>query len=291
MKTIAFIGTGAMGSRMARRLIDAGYRLRVWNRTAARTRQLEEAGAYAAASPKDAAATAQVVFSMVRDDAASQRVWFDPDSGAVGGMAADALAVECSTLSLPCVHEMARAFSERGLAFIDAPLAGSRPQADAGQLIFFAGGQQRDLERVRALLDVMGGAVHHAGPNGCGATIKLMVNALFGAQLAQFGELIGFADRCGLDVNAAIEIVASTPVCSPAARLAAQGMLAGTFQAAFPIDLVSKDFSLIEESARDVGADMPIGQTTAEVYRRACAEGLGEDNITGVVQLYRQNDP
>ena len=183
---------------------------------------------------------------------------------------------------------MAQTFSQRGLAFIDAPVAGSRPQADAGQLIFFAGAEQKNLDKVRTLLEIMGGTVHHAGLHGAGAAIKLMVNALFGAQLAQFGELIGFADRCGLDINKAVEIVTSTPVCSPAAKLAAQAMLAGTFQAAFPIDLVSKDFSLIEASAREVGAAMPIGKATAEVYHRARAEGFGDDNINGVVQLYQE---
>lgn len=286
MTRIAFLGLGAMGSRMAAKLIEAGHDVTVWNRTPDRGAALAAQGATVAPTPGAAAEGAAVVFSMVRDDAASEAVWFDETRGALGGLAAEAVAVECSTLSLKHVRSLAEAFEARGQAFLDAPLAGSRPQAEAGQLIFLVGGRMAALERARPMLEVMGGAVHHAGEAGAGAAVKLMVNALFGTQLALLGELIGFAGKAGLDPARAMEILGATPVCSPAAKGAAGAMLAGAFAPAFPIDLVAKDFGLVAQSAQAVAAEVPVCAATGAVFRQGVAQGLGADNITGIVQLY-----
>ena len=249
---IAFLGLGAMGSRMAARLIDAGHELTVWNRTAAATAPLAEKGAGVAASPADAAKDADIIISMVRDDDASARVWFASD-GALTSMGEKAVGIECSTLSVPFVRELAGHFDGARRAFLDVPLAGSRPQAVAGQLIFLAGGDAGVLDPVRPVLETMGGAVHHAGAHGAGAVVKLMVNALFGTQLALVGELIGFAAKSGVDPVRAVEILGATPVVSPAAKLAAGAMLAGQFAPAFPIDLVAKDYGLLAASAEAAG--------------------------------------
>lgn len=286
MTRVAFLGLGAMGSRMAAKLIEVGHDVTVWNRTPDRGGALAAQGATVRSSPRAAAEGAAVVFSMVRDDAASAAVWLDEARGALGGLAAEAVAVECSTLSLEHVRSLAEAFAARGRAFLDAPLAGSRPQAEAGQLIFFVGGPMAALERVRPLLEVMGGAAHHAGEAGAGAAVKLMVNALFGVQLAVLGELIGFAGKAGLDPARAMEILGATPVCSPAAKGAAGAMLAGAFAPAFPIDLVAKDFGLVAQSAQAVAAEVPVSAAAGDVFRQGVAQGLGADNITGIVQLY-----
>lgn len=286
MKKVAVLGMGAMGSRMAGRLIDAGLAVMVWNRTPARAQALIERGARWAPTPAAAVSGVDAALSMVRDDAASRDVWLDPDVGALGALPVGAVAVECSTLSLAYVQELAVQVRSAGRAFVDAPLAGSRPQADAGQLIFLAGGDAADVERVRPLLAPLAGAVHHAGDAGAGATVKLMVNALFGAQLAVVAELIGFSRRAGMDAQRAMDIVASTPVCSPAAKAGAAAMLAGNWLPAFPIDLVEKDFGLVERSAGGVGAPVPMCSAARAIYARALDAGFGVDNITGIVQLY-----
>ncbi len=285
MTRIAVLGLGAMGSRMAARLIDAGFQVTVWNRTPARADTLVERGATVAGSPGEAADGADVVLSMVRDDAASRRVWLD--DGALSALKPGAVGLECSTLSVPFVRELARAFDEADRAFLDAPLAGSRPQAEAGQLIFLAGGHADTVDRVRPVLDPLAAAVHHAGHHGAGATVKLMVNALFGAQLGLMAELTGFAEKSGVDPTSAIEIIGATPVCSPAARVGAQAMLAGAWAPAFPIDLVAKDFALLERSAADASASVPLSDCAGMVYTGGVERGFGGDNITGIVQLYR----
>jgi 3-hydroxyisobutyrate dehydrogenase len=183
-------------------------------------------------------------------------------------------------------QDLAKTFDKKGHAFLDAPVAGSRPQADAGQLIFFVGGPSQALERVQPLLAVMGGAIRHAGENGAGATVKLMINVLFGAQLAVLAETICFAKKSGIDAAKAIEIIGDTPVCSPAAKLASSAMLAGAFKPAFPIELVAKDFALVAGSAAGVEAHIPVSSAVHAVYDNGVEAGLGGDNITGIIQLY-----
>ncbi len=286
MTKIAFLGLGAMGSRMAARLVDAGHTVTVWNRSPLRTAPLADLGAAVADSPRSAAADADVVISMVRDDAASRAVWLDEHTGALRSLGARALAIECSTLSVPFVRDLAGEFDRHGRVLVDAPLAGSRPQAESGALIFMVGGSDEAFRQAAAVLEPMAGAVHHAGESGAGAAVKLMVNALFGAQLGIMAELIALARQVGIDPEAAVEIVGSTPVCSPAAKLSAGAMLAGTFAPAFPIDLVAKDFALLERTAREVSIDLPLCHRTAEVYAQGVDRGFGGDNITGIIQLY-----
>jgi 3-hydroxyisobutyrate dehydrogenase len=151
-------------------------------------------------------------------------------------------------------------------------------------LIFMAGGEAAVLQQVTPVLLVMGGAVHHAGPAGAGAMVKLMVNTLFGVQVAVVAELIGLARKAGIDAGRAVEVMGATRVASAAAKGAAAAMLAGAFAPAFPIDLVVKDFGLVMEAG--AGADLPMAQAAGAVFAAAQAAGFGADNITGVMQRY-----
>lgn len=284
MTRIAFLGLGAMGARMAARLIGAGHGVTVWNRTPERAAPLVAMGAALAASPRAAASGAEVVIAMLRDDAASAAVWLDPETGAFAGMGAGSLGIEASTLTPAHVRALHQAAG--GAGFIDAPLAGSRPQAEAGQLIFMAGGAADLVARAEPVLLAMGGAVHHAGAAGAGAGAKLMVNALFAAQVAVMAELIGLARRLGLDPARAMEIIGATPVASPALKGAAAAMLARSFAPAFPISLVAKDMAMTMTTARAVSADLPLTAATLGAYEGAVASGFGESNITGILQRY-----
>lgn len=291
MKTVAFLGLGAMGSRMAGRLLTAGYSVTVWNRTPDRAGPLIARGARASKTPKAAAEGADAVVSMLRDDAAGQAVWLDRQSGALTGMAAGALAVECSTVTPSWARRLAAACADNDISFADAPLAGSRPQAEAGQLIFFAGGDADTVTRARPLLDAMGQAVHTVGPTGSGAAVKLMVNALFGAQLAMLGEAIALLERAGVSTAEAIQALSATPVCSPAAAGAAMAMQGDAFPPAFPIDLVAKDFDLFARTGAEFEIATPLGRAVGGVYRAAAEAGFAGDNITGIIQAFRTGGP
>lgn len=286
MARITILGTGAMGSRMAMALLKAGHEVTVWNRSQNKIAPLVAMGARTASSPRAAVATADFAIAMVRDDDASRQVWLSPDSGALANMPKGAVAIESSTLTMAWAQELDRACDTHGIAFLDAPVAGSRPQAEGAQLIYFVGGDAAAVARAEPILKALGSVVHHAGAAGSGAAIKLVVNALFGVQIAAMGELIGFMRRCGLDAAKVVEIMSTTPVCSRAAKLAADAMLARNFTPLFPIELVEKDFGYVLETAAASNARVPMAQAARQVYAQALEYGYGDDNITGLVQLY-----
>src|SRR5512143_717389 len=157
MANVTLLGTGAMGSRMARRLIDAKHAVTVWNRTREKIAPLVAAGAVAAQTAAEAVKDSELVIAMLRDDKASREVWLD--SGALDAMPKNAVAIESSTVTVAWIRQLAEECAKRGIAFLDAPVAGSLPQAEAGQLIFLAGGDDGIVERVSPILRTMGSAV------------------------------------------------------------------------------------------------------------------------------------
>lgn len=286
MTSIAFLGLGAMGSRIAAHLIAARFDVIVWNRNPDRAAALADKGAKVASSPRAAAASADIVFAMVRDDEASRAVWLDPQSGALAAMRPGAIAIESSTLTLAFTRKLAQAASAAGLGFLDAPVAGSWPQAEAKQLIHLVGGDAVTLSRAEPTLRAVGAAIHHAGPAGSGMAMKLAVNALFGIQVAAVAELLGALARQGIDDAMAAEILGATPVASPAAKGAMASMVAGAFAPMFPVDLVAKDFEYACHSADFVGAESPMTRAAAAVFNAALAIGLGDAHLTVARKLY-----
>jgi 3-hydroxyisobutyrate dehydrogenase len=274
-----------MGARMAARLIKAGHDVTVWNRTADATTPLLAAGAIQAQTPREAAARAVFVVAMVRDDVASRRVWLDPDDGALAGMAARAVGIESSTLTPGWIRELGRAIAERGGSLLEAPVSGSRVQADAGQLVYFVGGDDTTLARAEPVLKAMGSAVHHVGPLGSGALVKLSTNALLGVQITVLAELIGLLRRSGADAGRALQAVAGTVVWSPVANYLSGSMLTGDFSPQFPVELIEKDFNYIVQAAGSAEATPTIA-AARDVFRDAIDAGLGELNMTAVVKLF-----
>lgn len=285
MTKIAFLGLGAMGSRMARRLLDAGHELTVWNRTAPDADVW--AGANIAASARNAARDADIVIAMVRDNAAAHDVWLNAESGALAGMRPGALAIDCSTVSADWARTLHAACAAAGVECLDAPVVGSRPQAEAGALIFLAGGAEATKNAVDPVLTAMGSAAHLCGGPGSGAATKLLVNALFGIQVTAIAELLGLAAAQGLDLARISAIIGETPVASPALKGAMGGMLAGAFAPMFPIDLVGKDFALAHNVSQRHRARTPMTDAAATVFDEALAAGLGAENLTAVAKLYR----
>lgn len=289
MARIAFLGLGAMGSRMASNLLAAGHSLVVWNRDPAKADGLVAQGAVLAATPREAVRDADFALSMVRDDEASGAVWLAPELGALSGMAPGAVGIECSTLSLAWTRRLAEAFKAAGVGFVDAPLAGSRPQAEAKALLFFVGGEPAVVARVQPLLETLGAAVHHSGAAGAGMAVKLAVNALLAVQAGLMAELIGGLQRAGIDPARGVEIIASTPVCAPAAKVAAEMMLKGAFAPLFPIELAEKDLAYAEAAfgRHPDSQGVPITTAAHTVLQQAKEAGFGADHISGIVQLYR----
>lgn len=278
-----------MGSRMAKRLIKAGHEVVVYNRTRERAQALESEGAAWAGSPREAAERCDVVISMVTDDAASRALWLDPDDpkrGAVAGLRQGAIAIESSTVTPSWVRQLGEAVAGRGAELLDAPVVGSRPQADAGALIYLIGGAEATVAAVREILAVMGGTLHHVGPAGSGTIMKLAVNALFGCQVAALAEIVGMVRRAGLDPKSALDLLGKMPTTSPALQGVGAQMATRAFAPLFPVNLVEKDFRYVLEAAAQVQAATPVCAAVREIYAQAQRQGHGEDNISGVVQVF-----
>ncbi|WP_437800086.1 NAD(P)-dependent oxidoreductase [Sorangium sp. So ce693] len=282
---VAFLGLGAMGGRMASRLVNDDIELKVWSRSGVPS-WASSLGAFAARTPADASRDADAVFAMVTDDDASRSVWLDDDVGALRAMRSGAVIVECSTLSPGWVSTLAGRAKDAGLEFIDAPVVGSRPHAERGNLIFLVGGDEAVLEPLRPILGRMGGAVKHIGASPAGAYAKLIVNTLFGVQVAALAEILGFAARARLDTAALMHALEGLPVLSPAASSAATGMLARRFEPMFPVSLAAKDLRYALEAAERVGGDLPVARGASEVFDRGLAGGLRDENLTAVARLY-----
>lgn len=286
MDSIAFLGLGAMGSRMALSLVKAGFAVTVWNRDPGRAAPLARAGARIAASPRAAAEGADAVISMVTDDRAARSVWLDAERGALAGLGAAAVAVEASTVSPAWIAELGAAVAARGGRLLDAPVAGSLPQAEAGQLIVMAGGDAAALDAVRPALDAMAAKVLHAGPEGHGAMLKLAVNALFAAQLASVAELLGLLARAGFGRSEAAALLAEFPVTAPPIAGAARMMAAGDATPLFTIDLIAKDLGYVLDAAAASGAHLPGAAAAREAFGQAQARGLGGANVSGLAALF-----
>jgi 3-hydroxyisobutyrate dehydrogenase len=291
MKKIAFLGLGAMGSRMAQRLIQAGHDVTLWNRSAQAVVELLRAQsgnmyAKAAATPRDAVFGADVVFSMVTDDDASREVWLSANTGAIDGIKIGAIVIESSTVSPDWISALDMQLNLRGASLLDAPVAGSRPQADAGQLIFMVGGDAIALEEVKPVLAPLAAAVHHVGPSGRGAVLKLAVNALFASQLQTVAELLGYLKKKSIAPEAAAALLAQFPIVAPAIGMAAKMMASNSPITNFTIDLLEKDLRYVLVSAERVGATLPGTVRTHEGFEEAQKRGFGQRNFSALAALY-----
>ena len=284
---IAFLGLGLMGGGMARRLLGAGFAVTVFNRNPARAEPLAAAGALVAGSPREAAAGAEVVFSMVADDAASRAIWLGPD-GAIAGAARGAVLVECSTLTVAWVRELAQAAAAAGAECIDAPVTGSKNQAAAGELNFLTGGNAAALETIRPALNAMGRSVTHLGPTGSGALLKLINNFLAGVHVAATAEAVAWIERTELDRAQAIAFLSDSAVGSPVTKTVAARMCAPDFTPNFFLRLMAKDLGYASGEAAKAGQQLTSAAMARDVFQRAIAAGHGDKDMSAVVEPLRR---
>ena len=270
--TLGFVGLGAMGSRMAKRLLDAGYPVVGYNRTPAKARWLVEAGLRLADSPRGAAEGSDVVFSMVTDTAALRAVALGPD-GIVAGLGRGSTLVEMSTVSPAVILELAALAEARGAALLDAPVSGSGVTVEQGNLSFMVGGDPAVLERVRPYLLAIGPTVTQVGPLGFGKTMKIAINLGLGAQFLAFSETVLLADRAGIPRERAVEVALKSALASPMLKYRGPLVLEMPAEPIFNVGLMQKDLELALELGRSVGVSLPSVALAHEML--TAARGLG----------------
>jgi 3-hydroxyisobutyrate dehydrogenase-like beta-hydroxyacid dehydrogenase len=264
---VAVVGLGGMGSRIARRLVDAGHELTVWNRTAAKAEAL---GVAVATTPAEAARRVEVVITMVTDPQALQAVTEGPE-GVSAGAGAETTVIEMSTVGPAAIERLASVLSA---GLLDAPVLGSLSEAEAGTLSIFVGGEPELFERWRDFLALLGKPIH-VGPSGSGAAAKLVANTTLFGVIGALGEALALAEGVGLSRESAFEVLATTPLAAQAERRR-PALESGEFPPRFPLRLARKDADLIAE----LGLDLRL----AEAARSWLAEaGDGNQDYSAVL--------
>ena len=290
MTRVAVLGVGVMGGGMARRLLAAGFPLTVWNRTTERTNPLKQEGAVRADTPRNAAASADVILSMVADDEASRAVWTGT-TGALDAARPGVLLIESSTLSPAWVEELATHASHRGCRFLEAPVTGSRTHAATGELFFLAGGDAAALERARPLLAVLGRGVVHVGPVGSGARMKLINNFVCGVQAAALAEAITLIERSGLALDAALGILLNGAPGSPLVNAVAPRMASRDYTVAFMLALMRKDLTYAIAEGESRGVPLSTAAAALRLFDAALQGGWGHVDFSAVIEAVRTASP
>lgn len=278
MTTVAVVGLGTMGGRVARRFLDAGHDVVVWNRTSERAQPLVDAGARPAATPADAARTADVTVTMVADPAALDTV--TTGDGGIARAGAPVAVIEMSTVGPNAVMRLASALPP-GSDVVDAPVLGSVSEVESGSLKVFAGGPPALVERWTPLLSALGSVVH-VGPLGAGAAAKLVANsALFGT-LCLVGETVALADALGLSRDVAFDVLSATPLRQQAERRRAV-LESGDFPARFSLALARKDAELVADAAGAAGVAVPLVDAARRWLASAHDAGLADADYAAVL--------
>jgi 3-hydroxyisobutyrate dehydrogenase len=277
--SVAVVGLGSMGTGIAGRLLGAGHHVIVWNRTAAKMKPLVGFGATAAASPADAARSAEVVLTMVSDPGPLRDVTEGP-SGVVAGAAGSTTVVQMSTVGPRALSRLASVLPP-GAGLLDAPVLGSVSEAESGSLTIFVGGPSELVERWMPLLSTLGFVIV-LGDLGAGTAAKLVANAVLFGELALLGETLALGTRLGLPMDLAFDVLDVTPLAAQAKRRR-ESIETGDFPARFSLRLARKDAELILGAAADARTDLSVGSAVRDLLAEADGAGWGELDYSALV--------
>jgi 3-hydroxyisobutyrate dehydrogenase len=285
-KNVAILGLGTMGSGMAANLLKAGFSLSVYNRTASKAQTLVDQGARLASTPAEAALGASVVISMLADDVASRKVWIG-ERGALESVGEGVTLVESSTVSPAWIAEFAVLAEKCGANLLDAPVTGSRMQAEAGQLSFLVGGSNAALEGATPVLQAMSKEIVHLGPVGSGAKMKLINNFLCGVQVASLAEGLTWIERSGLDREKALSVLKSGAPGSPLISAISARMVSQNYSVNFLLSLMTKDLLYAQNEAASLNVDLKTAEVARSLFEAAIAKGLGDEDMSSVIEPIR----
>jgi len=266
--TIGFAGLGSMGTRMATRLRDADYPLVVYNRTPAKTQPLAQRGAQVAPSPADLGRQCDVVIVMVTNDDALRELVLG-EQGALGGMRQNTTLISMSTVAPATTHQLQREATRRGVWLLDAPVSGSTPQAEQGTLAIFVGGEKQCYERMRPILTTMGQQTLYMGPSGMGNAMKIVANTLLGVEMQAIAEALALGERAGLDKPRLRDALQAAHLVTPGQQAKLANAVANQYPPTFALELMYKDFGLIQALAAQMMVPMPA---TAAAQQMCAAE-------------------
>lgn len=284
MQRIGFIGLGLMGQHMARRLLEAGFPLTVWNRSPDKAKSLRAAGAAWTDSPKALAQVSDVVITMVTDSAASEHVSCAPD-GVLAGARPGLTLIDMSSITPETSRSLAERAQSKGVAVLDAPVTGAPKVASEGKLGIMVGGPRETFDACLPIFQAMGVKIVYAGPNGMGSTLKLVNNLILGVAIHAAGEALVLATKAGLDPQAVIEITSVGGARTGAMETRGPRMVQRDFSPHFSVNNMYKDLSNVVKLAEECGVSLPVAGAAREILRAAKSQGKGDLDSCAVMTV------
>jgi 3-hydroxyisobutyrate dehydrogenase-like beta-hydroxyacid dehydrogenase len=277
-----------MGSRIARRLLEAGHEVHGWNRTRAKAEELVDAGLVVEDSAADVARAADVVFSMVTDTASVEAI-VEGEDGLLEGIRPEAILVEMSTIDPAASVRLAQDFSARGAFMLDAPVSGSIVTLEAGQLSIMVGGDEAAYERVRPILLQIGPKVMRIGSNGQALLVKLAINNTLVAEMVAFCENVAMAEKGGVKREVAVEALLQSVIASPMLAYRGPFVLEGRMpaEAWSNVNLQQKDMTLGLGTGKRLATPLPTSTAANEVLTAARGMGLEQYDFAVVYEVFR----
>jgi 3-hydroxyisobutyrate dehydrogenase len=279
--TIGFIGLGAMGQRIARRLLNSGFKLFAYDHTIIKTAELAAHGAIVAPSLRQLARKSEVIISCLSNDEAVLSVYQGPE-GILACANPGSIVIEMSTVSPDTSRLLHRMGRERSIEVLDVPISGSTPAAEQGTLTLFGGGDVNVFYACQPIFSAIAKQYFHLGPSGSGATMKLVVNALLGLNMQAIAEAVAFGEKAGLNRELLLEVLAQTAVVSPAHQNKLIRAEHDDYSPQFPLRLMNKDFKLILDKAAQLGVPMPATAIAHQV-NAARSAGNGDEDFSSVI--------
>ncbi len=286
-KTIGFIGAGMMGQPMAIRLIDAGYNVKVWNRTPKKATQLVNRGAERAPSVRELARNCSIVITMVSDDNALRSV-SEGEQGLIANLGEDAVAVDMSTISPSLSKSLNQNYTRNNAYYIQAPVLGSVPQATDGTLLIFAGGDENAIKKVQPVFDILGKRTWKFENPEQAATIKLTCNLFIASMINTLGEGLLMTKKTGIDGNILLEILNESALGAPMYQTKGKSLLERRFAPRFMVQHMVKDLSLIRQAAHYSGIPMPAVGVIHDLFISAVNKGYGEEDYSAMVKVLEE---
>ncbi|MGD0964119.1 MAG: NAD(P)-dependent oxidoreductase [Candidatus Acidiferrales bacterium] len=285
--TVGLIGLGLMGKPMGQNLLKAGFPLVVWNRTPSKADDLVRKGARRAANPRETAAQADVLVTIVSDPPALEDVVFGPH-GALEGLRRGSVFVDSSTVSPDLARREADACAERGVDFLDAPVTGGTWGAEQGELVFMVGGRAEVFERVKPVLEAMGKRFFLLGPSGSGQIVKLAMNLILALEVEALAEAIALVRSAGIKGERLTEVLQSSMGRSALMDVKAPLILKNDYPASFPLRLMHKDVRLALELARRAGIELPAGAAAFSTYSAVQNASKDDPDYAAVARFWNK---
>jgi 3-hydroxyisobutyrate dehydrogenase len=279
-----------MGAGMARRILQAGHQLHVYNRTRSKAAELDRAGARWYSSPREACSGVDAVFAMTADDNSSRSVWLGPDGVLAAKLAPRAFGIECSTLSHDWVMELAAAARARDLRYLDAPVTGLPDAAAAGTLTLLVGAEATDLDSARSLLSAVSNRILHFGAVGSGTAYKLIINMIGAVQIASLAEGMALAEKAGLNLATVADAIETGQAASPQVVRNVRRMVADDHDqnVVFTPALRIKDTDYALRFAKKLGIRAPFGQVAASQLQQLIDLGYSQVNESKIIEVARR---